>query len=147
MPKDLRLRPATLEDAECLYAWRNDPQTRAASHNEEEIPFQAHLDWLKAGLGNPHRKLYIAEENSEPVGTVRADWQEGVFLLSWTIAPGARGRGIGKRMVSMLVQILNAPVCAEIKVGNVASEKIALFAGMRLERIEDGIKYYSSKLK
>lgn len=128
-----------------LFAWRNDPQTRAASYNQDEIPFEAHLDWLKASLCNPHRKIYIVEEENEPVGTVRADWKQDAFFLSWTVAPASRGKGIGKRMVSQLIQTLNAPVCAEIKVGNAASERIALFTGMRLDRIENGIKYYSKK--
>lgn len=145
MPKNLLLRPATLEDAELLFAWRNDPQTRAASHNQDEIPFQAHLDWLKTSLCNPHRKIYIVEEDGKPVGTVRADWKQDAFLLSWTVAPAVRGKGIGKRMVSLLIQTLNAPVCAEIKVGNTASEKIALYTGMCLDHVKDGIQYYSKK--
>ena len=36
-----------------------------------------------------------------PVGTVRADHSKGVYELSWTVAPAARGQGVAKEMVAM----------------------------------------------
>ena len=138
----LRLRPAVLEDAELLRQWRNDPATRAASHNTAEIGKEEHWQWLLRLLANPCRKLFVAEENGVPVGTARADRQNDVWLLSWVTAPEARGRGVAKRMVALLLHQLNESVRAEVKVGNVASIRLAEQVGLVLEREEDGVRYY-----
>ena len=33
---NIQLRPANEQDADCLFKWRNDPETRHASHNTDE---------------------------------------------------------------------------------------------------------------
>ena len=145
MEKGLYLRPATLEDAEILFEWRNDPQVRAASHNQAEISFEDHLAWLDGSLANPNRKLYIAEEDGISVGTIRSDWAENAYTLSWTVSPEARGKGVGKRMVLLLVKQIREPIRAEVKVGNLASMKISQGVGMQLDYIKNGVMYFSRK--
>jgi RimJ/RimL family protein N-acetyltransferase len=145
MKKGLYLRPATLEDAKILFEWRNDPQVRAASHNQGEIDFEDHLNWLRDSLENPDRKLYIAEEDGASQGTVRADWNKNAYTLSWAVKPESRGKGVGKRMVTLLAEQLKEPVRAEVKVGNLASIKIAQEAGMQLDFIKNGIMYFSRR--
>ena len=130
-------------DAETLLAWRNDIATRGASHNREIVRLDDHLAWLSATLENQSRQLFIAEENGQPVGTVRADFSEGVTEISWTDSPSARGRGVAKRMVATLVDRIGGPIRAEIKETNLASIKVAEFSGMRFERREGGILHYS----
>jgi len=146
MKKGLYLRPATLEDAEILFAWRNDPQVRAASHYQGEISFESHLAWLKSLLANSDRKLYIAEKDGMSVGTVRADLIEGEYTLSWTVSPEWRGKGFGQHMVSLLVEQVEGPIHAEVKVENLASIKIAQKVGMKLDDTKDGVMYFSRKV-
>jgi RimJ/RimL family protein N-acetyltransferase len=141
----LRLRPATIEDARILFEWRNDPQVRAASHKQDKISFEAHLSWLKSALANPDRRLYIAEEDGMSVGTVRSDWANDAYTLSWTVRPEARGKGIGKRMVLLLAEQIEKTIRAEVKVGNLASIRIAQATGMQLDSIKDGVMYFSRK--
>ena len=143
--KDLSLRPATLDDAKILFEWRNDPQVRAASHNQAEISFDDHVIWLENSLVNPNRKIYIAEEDGISIGTVRSDWAKGAYTLSWAVSSEARGKGIGKRMVSLLVKQITEPIRANVKVENLASIKIAREVGMRLEYITNGVMYFSRK--
>ena len=145
MEKGLYLRPATLEDAKILFEWRNDPQVRAASHNQGEISFDDHLAWLEGSLANPNRKLYIAEEDGVSVGTVRADWAENAYTLSWTVSPEARGKGVGKHMVLLLVRQIREPIRAEVKVGNIASIKISREVGMQLDHIKNGVMHFCRK--
>jgi RimJ/RimL family protein N-acetyltransferase len=145
MKKGLYLRPATLEDAKTLFEWRNDPQVRAASHDQNKICFEDHLAWLENSLANPDRELYIAEEDGVSVGTVRLDWVDNAYTLSWTVRPEARGKGVGKRMVSLLVKQIREPIRAEVKVGNLASMKISQGVGMQLDFIKNGILYFSRK--
>ena len=140
----LQLRCATMADARTLFDWRNDPVTRAASHHTEVLSFESHAGWLDATLANPLRKLLLAEEQGTPVGTVRIDLRaDGSALLSWSVAPEARGRGVATQMVSMAIQDMPAGcvVRAEIKAGNVASVKVAEAVGMRMSG-QDGDTLY-----
>lgn len=93
MSENISLRPATTQDADLLLEWRNDPETRKASHNTAEVQRDEHISWLSRTLNNPNRRLYVAEENGAPVGTVRADLSEGVWELSWTVSQTREGEG------------------------------------------------------
>ena len=125
----LRLRPAGRADAPLLYAWRNDPETRLASHATDPIAWSDHVAWLGASLASPDRRLRIAEVDGEPVGVVRAARSSDGWELSWTVAPRARSRGIGRRMLRAFVESLDGPLCATIRRDNAASAKIAAAAG------------------
>jgi len=59
-----------MDDAGVLLAWRNDPDTRAASHNSDKVDLQNHLAWLESSLAKPEmRQLWIAELDNLAVGT------------------------------------------------------------------------------
>lgn len=139
----LRLRPASLEDAELLLRWRNEPSTRDASLRTTPIGRDEHIAWLQASLGDPKRRLLVAELRGIPVGTVRADREEAGHVLSWTVSPECRGYGVGKAMVRLLADAITGPIRAEIRRGNMASMRIAEAAGMGLVREDDGILHYS----
>jgi len=142
MSKTVTLRPATLTDAALLLSWRNDPLTREASHNSSPVSADEHDRWLRARLDNPDCKLMVAEHDGMPMGTVRADRRDDGWELSWTLAPSARGKGLAKQMVAMLANSIGEPVRAEIKAGNLASIRIAEYAGMRLDRETDQVLHY-----
>ncbi|MBR7887596.1 GNAT family N-acetyltransferase [Marinomonas sp. A79] len=136
METSVGLRLATISDAECLLAWRNDSATRSASHHQDEIRLVDHLAWLKASLArSDDRRIWIAEVAGVAVGTCRADKVEGAWELSWTVAPEARGKGIAHQMLSELVkQFDQQPLVAQVKVDNLASMKVAERAGFVLKR-------------
>lgn len=138
----MKLRPAVLEDAELLLAWRNDPVTRSSSRNTWPVTEAEHLAWLRQVLGDPNRRLFIAEENGVPVGTVRADFDGRAHELSWTVAPEARGRSVGRRMVQLVVGRAGGPLRAQIKASNLASIRIAETAGMHLAGEREGMLQY-----
>ena len=142
MKETITLRPSTIEDADILLEWRNDPETRKASHNTTKVERSNHVSWLSGTLTNPDRRLYIAEENGDLVGTVRTDYAEGVWELSWTVSPRARGRGVAKRMVAILANEISEPIRAEVKTGNISSARIAENEDMVFEREIDGILHY-----
>jgi RimJ/RimL family protein N-acetyltransferase len=135
----MRLRPAELEDGEMLRRWRNDSLTRSASHTSAPVSRADHLAWLAQVLREPSRRLYVAEADGVAVGTVRADWRDESWLLSWTVAPEHRGRGYGKAMVALAAEMTPGRLRAEIKAGNAASVAIAEAAGLRLSREADGL--------
>lgn len=130
----LTLRPATLADSTLLLEWRNDPLTRAMSISTDEVHLAAHEAWLARSLDNPDRSLLIAEHDGRPVATVRIDRGDETEL-SWTVAPIARGRGVGSAAVSTVAQ---PGMVARIKPENTASRRIAERAGFRfIERAGD----------
>lgn len=136
------LRPATLDDAAMLLAWRNDPVTRQESINTDAIGLQDHQSWLKRVLENPARKLFIAESANAAVGTVRADYspEQQHTELSWTVAPVYRGKGFGKVMVKLLADALaDQLLYARVKASNQASINIALYAGFQFQAEQQGV--------
>jgi RimJ/RimL family protein N-acetyltransferase len=115
-----------------LLQWRNDLSTREASHSTALIDKNEHVQWLKRTLENENRKLYIAEVDGVPIGTVRADYENPGYELSWTVSPQKRGLGLGRKMVRHLAESITEPIRAEIKEGNMGSIHIAEAAGMVL---------------
>ena len=142
MSETIKLRSATIRDADLLLEWRNDAETRKASHNMDEVQRDQHISWLSRTLDNRDRGLFVAEKNGVPVGTVRSDLSDGVWELSWTTAPSARGRGLAKRMVFLLAQQIPEPIRAEVKAGNIASARVAEHAGMEFDREAEGVLHY-----
>lgn len=145
--QDLRLRPATVADAALLLEWRNDEATRLASHNTGVVTPEDHARWLDALLRDPSRRLFIAEVNGDPVGSVRADRDPdgACHELSWTVAPAARGRGMGVRMVQLLLAEVSGPVRAEVKPGNQASVRIAEAAGLAFDVERNGVMRFQTR--
>lgn len=143
--ENIGLRSATIRDADLLLQWRNDPITRESSRNSNMVGEEEHVSWLRSVLEDPRRKLFIAEEAGLAVGTVRADWHNDLVELSWTVSAEARGRGVGKRMVKLLAEQISGPVCAEVKPGNMASVKIAEYAGMKLKEERNETLYFERR--
>ena len=140
----LNLRRAQEADAELLFIWRNDQETREQSVNGKEVSLSEHRAWLKRTLADPHRQLWIAEWDGGPVGTVRFDFDLAEdperWELSWTIAP--EGRGLGALLVQTAISRQSGPLRARIRAGNNASRKVAERAGFRLLREAEGMTYW-----
>lgn len=99
---EIELRPARSDDAARLFAWANDPVTRAASFDREPIAWQIHVAWLAAVVRDHDRRLWIAEEAGIPVGQVRVDrMPDGVGVVSIGLAPEVRGLGVGGTVLRM----------------------------------------------
>jgi len=104
---DLSLHPASEADAERLRAWRNDPETRAASRSTEEVGAEEHATWLAGVLDDPDRRLLICELDGEPVGQVRFDrLGENLYEISIALAPAARGQGLSSSLIALAVEKL-----------------------------------------
>lgn len=129
----MMFRAATMEDAETLFRWRNDPVTRANSISQDLVPWDNHVAWLSASLKRPDRKILIA--GFIPVGTVRFDTVGDITEMSWTVAPEARGKGVGFQMV--LAASEGKSLVAKILKHNLASQKIAAKAGFSMLKDAD----------
>lgn len=131
----LRLRRVEPSDARLLWGWANDPQTRQASFNSDPIPLATHERWLAGRLGDPEAVLLLAEDDGgEPVGVVRFEPRGPDRVISVTIAPTRRGKGLGHAVIRSACEWLRnhrktGLVIAEIKATHVASQRAFLRAG------------------
>lgn len=119
----LRLRMATVDDAQLLFDGRNAEAVRRWSLESGVIEWSQHLNWLDASLRNPQRLLLIAEADDGPVGVLRYDLRgfeaevslyllEGRFGLGWGRALLAQGEAFAashwSQMTAITAQVLPA---------------------------------------
>jgi len=115
------------------------------SHNQNKISYENHLKWFINQLKNTNVYIYIVVYRNVSVGTVRKEWSGDCWIISWTVSPACRGKGYGTLMVKKFLEDINGIVKAEVKLGNIASQKIAEKAGLEKEVIIDDIIYFSRK--
>ena len=137
----LRLRAASGTDGEMLWRWRNDPETRSASFDGGVVPLDRHLAWLAATLARGDRRLYVVERDGVAVGTARLDLDGGMAEVSITVAPEARGQGVGTAALEALAAEAFGPLglarlVARVKSQNRASRVAFERAGFRV--VADG---------
>jgi len=111
----IEFRRETMNDAELLLSWRNDPITLANSFNAD-LAIDEHIAWLSGSLA---RILYRFDLDGGLVGTLREDWERvsntWKIEVSFTIAPEHRGKGDGKEMLQQYVSLSCYPLTARIK--------------------------------
>ena len=123
-----------------LLDWANDPVTRAASRRHELIAAAGHRRWLERRLATPNDdRIWIGESAGTPIGVVRFERRgHDAVEVSITVAPEARGRGLGRPLLEAGVAAAReafgpVTILADILPGNEASRR--LFAGAGFERV------------
>ena len=149
----ITVRFATLSDAEDLFQWRNELETRMASQNCAEVEWDQHLSWLAAVLEDPQRFLYVGSRvgaDKTTVGMCRFDVEgEGASAeVSINLNPDFRGRGLAQ---SILQESINRfaqdrgealRLTATIRRSNTASVRIFTEIGFRLASEDASFGYY-----
>lgn len=97
----LALCKATEADAETLFRWRNDPDTRANSFKTELIPYEEHVAWLEAALRNPVQEIFILCEGDTRIGQVRLSMENDMATVSYSIDAAYRAQGYGKAILQL----------------------------------------------
>lgn len=134
----LRVRPASERDVGRLYAWRNDPATRAASRSQEPVGWSDHVVWFAGAREATDRRVLVVESDGEPIATTRFD-RRGAdeWEFSITLAPEARGRGWAKAVVAESVAEFRsrssstALLLADVRTSNDASNAVFQSLGWR----------------
>jgi dTDP-4-amino-4,6-dideoxygalactose transaminase/RimJ/RimL family protein N-acetyltransferase len=131
----LTLRPASIDDAQLLLDWANDPAVRAASFDSSPIPLDTHLRWLAGKLAGGETAFFICESDARPVGYARVERRdEHTGELAVSVDQTCRGRGYGKALIALAAAAGSSElgvdrVTARVKRENVASLRAFQAAG------------------
>ncbi|WP_210557803.1 MULTISPECIES: UDP-2,4-diacetamido-2,4,6-trideoxy-beta-L-altropyranose hydrolase [unclassified Pseudomonas] len=96
----LKLRLATLDDAQLLFDGRNAEAVRRWSLDTAAIEWPQHLNWLNASLRNPQRLLLIADADDGAVGVLRYDLRGFEAEVSLYLLEGRLGLGWGRALLA-----------------------------------------------
>jgi UDP-2,4-diacetamido-2,4,6-trideoxy-beta-L-altropyranose hydrolase len=125
----IRLRLALESDAELIWKWANDPETRSASFSTESISWDGHLQWFSNRLGNPYSLILLGmDEEDCPFGYVRFEITEHSSIMSINLNPDFRRLGFGWKLIQTACELLFSrysvqEIHAFIKKENIASSK------------------------
>lgn len=128
LPRNLRLREVQLTDADILYFWFSDPTSRANSNSSDTISWVDHLSWLSNRVLRSTKNHFVLEASGLPVGQIRFDFDGDALILSYSIDPDFRQRGLGQLIVEMGIQEVRKQsglkIRAHVKSDNEASISI-----------------------
>jgi spore coat polysaccharide biosynthesis predicted glycosyltransferase SpsG/RimJ/RimL family protein N-acetyltransferase len=121
----VRIRPATLDDAEFVFELRTDTEVRRQSF-QDAPDWHRHLDWYRTVIDDPGRRLLVIETAAGPAGQIRLDTVGDHEVVSLAIAEPARGRGLARRALANAKELAAGDLVAHIKPDNTRS--LAAFA-------------------
>jgi methionyl-tRNA formyltransferase len=142
------LRPVTIDDAKLLFEWRNEEECRKNSFHSEPVTWEEHVNWLQRKLVSPDTKMYIFTVDSNDVGQIRLEAQNGEYMISYSVAAEYRLMGYGSRMLMLAEKSVyetkpGAVLCAEVKKDNIASQ--VLFEKLNYTKKDLGEHYEYQK--
>jgi RimJ/RimL family protein N-acetyltransferase len=96
----LWLREAMSDDCMLVFAWANDPETRAVSFSSAPISKGDHMQWFTQKLVSPNDRLYIAmDADDRAVGLVRFTLEGKHAAISINLDKNYRGKGYGTVLI------------------------------------------------
>jgi len=125
----LSIRKARKDDCKNIWLWWNDPVTRAMMKKNGQVPWEDHCVWFDKILVDDSRVLLVGEVDGEAVGVVRfLQEADGVYEVSINLAPEARGKGIGSKLLGLGLKHLKQAksvqlAFAMLKKSNIASKR------------------------
>jgi UDP-2,4-diacetamido-2,4,6-trideoxy-beta-L-altropyranose hydrolase len=136
---DVRLRRTSEEDCRMFWEWANDPEVRAMSFSSQPVSWETHVGWFTSKQVDPASVLYVAtDENSRPIGQVQYQFERDRAVLSISLSPEFRGKGLGKTVLLAATEELfqTSPanvIDAFVKLENQPSLRLFDGAGFRRE--------------
>ena len=150
--KRLALRTATEADAESLFRWRNDPDTRANSFQTNPISYEEHVAWLESALRNPAQEIFILCEGDTLIGQVRLSMENDMATISYSIDTAYRAQGYRKAILQLAENLCvergtTRILCGYVKKKNIASQVIFESLGYECEEAPEKNCYLYVKNK
>jgi RimJ/RimL family protein N-acetyltransferase len=93
---NIHLRPATPEDCDLVFEWRNNPEIIALGSSQKSVSSLEHSDWFGLILRSTNCRLYIILLDNYPIGQVRFENNKNDHAeISIFLITGFTGRGLG----------------------------------------------------
>ena len=136
----LRLRRVEESDCRLLWEWVNDPLVRAFSFSTEPVSWGNHVAWFRGKLADHNSAQYVVEAGSRPIGQVRFQIEGESAVVSVSLSPEFRGKGLGAEAVAMATEDLFRTTSvtradAFVKPDNTASLRLFNRAGFERSEI------------
>lgn len=148
---ELAARAANADDEALILEWANDPLTRLNAFHPDRITPEDHHVWFHKRLADPECRFFIMElPDGKAVGQVRFDRIADGWRISYAVAPDARGRGLGRSVLTTALRMMareekNDVVMGEVKEFNRASCRVFESLGFE-QHARDGFLEYRSAL-
>lgn len=145
MTQSVSLRPATRQDIDRMYQWRNDPEIyRWFREQEEELDWHGHVEWFQNRPEN--REDLMIEYLGGAVGVVSlaADGDVGIYVGEKRLW----GKGLASEALEKALEGRNRDFYAEIHTENTASQQ--LFERHGFEKVEqdgDWLQYEKTQTR
>lgn len=143
--RPVRLRPATMADAEVMLRWQCDPRTRRYARNPAPPAAEEHQRWLADRLAESGCLFNLILHGDAPAGVLRLDRVQGsgdgaeAYEVSILVAPEHCRLGIAKGALSLARRLLpGVELQAYVMPDNAASRTLFRKAGYHFR---DGLFY------
>jgi perosamine synthetase len=143
----ITLRNATMDDADLLLEWANDPDVRRASVNSDPIDRETHVAWLSAKLDDAETAFYICERDGARIGYARAERRDDDSAeLAVSVAREQRNGGVGRRLIALASARAQAElgvtrVLARVKQDNASSLRAFESSGFIVDSEDGDLKH------
>lgn len=98
----ITLRPATMNDADMVFRWRNDPFIIAHGSSHREVEWEEHRKWFAETISGQNRLMFIVLENGTPIGQIRFEREnQQNCVISVYLLQEFTGRGFGIQAIRM----------------------------------------------
>ena len=133
----ITLRHADIKDCYDLWFWRNHPDVRRLSFEEEEIEYESHKKWFERRVRDKKTSIYIAKNlKREKVGQIRFEEKTNkLAYVNINLNPKFIGKGLGNKIIKIATKTFMKEksnvkeIVAEIFAENVNSKKAFQKAG------------------
>ncbi len=128
----VRLRATEASDAEILFSWQRNPETRRYARNPEPPAWDEHVAWLEAKLEDDDCLFTMVEHGEQPCGFVRLDRVLESREVSIVTAPEERRTGVAQAALGLARDLVpGGDIIAYVKPENAASLALFQAAGYR----------------
>lgn len=98
--EEIKIRPATIDDVEIVFKWRNDPFIVARASSQRLVQWDEHQEWFRKSVGAHNRRIFIVQNSYQPIGQVRFDrLNESQCTISVYLLQEFTGKGVGIRVI------------------------------------------------
>lgn len=145
--ENMGFRKVEWKDRELLYMWANEEEVRRQSFHTEDILWEDHVRWFEEKIYSGKCDLLIWVEGGIDTGMLRLDYEDGKARVSYSVQKDQRRKGAASRLIAAVPQYIKSAkpeihnVVAEVKSGNLASQRIFEKCGYSQEQKEERVVF------